>query len=189
MPRWLTLSIQLTEVGDNKTNNLSWSSWTLVSRTAAFVRNAQHWRGEWLLIQTFATYSCWMVSIFCWFFFKYTLCYSHLQSTEDCRTCCFYRAETNLWTELCTPFPTRCLLLLTFIDWPFYIPHVKEIMQGLSLCTWPTSFSINNIPVIKNEGISDVDVSCETMPGPSKHRSGCSQSAIGWITGREQWFE
>jgi hypothetical protein len=25
--------------------------------------------------------------------------------------------------------------------------------------------------------------SCETMPGPSKHRSGCSESAIGWITG------
>jgi hypothetical protein len=25
-------------------------------------------------------------------------------------------------------------------------------------------------------------VSCETMQGPSKHRSGCSQSAIGWIT-------
>jgi hypothetical protein len=23
----------------------------------------------------------------------------------------------------------------------------------------------------------------ETMLGPSKHRSGCSQSAIGWITG------
>jgi hypothetical protein len=22
-----------------------------------------------------------------------------------------------------------------------------------------------------------------TMPGPSKHRSGCSQSANGWITG------
>jgi hypothetical protein len=21
------------------------------------------------------------------------------------------------------------------------------------------------------------------MPGPSKHRSGCSQSVIGWITG------
>ena len=29
----------------------------------------------------------------------------------------------------------------------------------------------------------DVAVSCETMPGPSKHRSGCSQSAIGWVTG------
>ena len=29
----------------------------------------------------------------------------------------------------------------------------------------------------------DIAVSCETRPGPSKHRSGCSQSAIGWITG------
>ena len=26
-------------------------------------------------------------------------------------------------------------------------------------------------------------VSCDTMLGPGKHRSGCSQSAIGWITG------
>jgi hypothetical protein len=26
-------------------------------------------------------------------------------------------------------------------------------------------------------------VSCETMLGPGKHRSGCSHSAIGWITG------
>jgi hypothetical protein len=29
----------------------------------------------------------------------------------------------------------------------------------------------------------DVAVSCETMPGSNKHRNGCSQSAIGWITG------
>jgi hypothetical protein len=29
----------------------------------------------------------------------------------------------------------------------------------------------------------DIAVSCETRPGPSKHRSECSQSAIGWITG------
>jgi hypothetical protein len=29
----------------------------------------------------------------------------------------------------------------------------------------------------------DIAVSCEVMLGPSKHRSGCSQSAIGWITG------
>jgi hypothetical protein len=29
----------------------------------------------------------------------------------------------------------------------------------------------------------DIAVSCETMLGPSKHRSGSSQSAIGWITG------
>ena len=29
----------------------------------------------------------------------------------------------------------------------------------------------------------DLAVSCETVTGPSKHISGCSQSAIGWITG------
>jgi hypothetical protein len=29
----------------------------------------------------------------------------------------------------------------------------------------------------------DMAVSCETMPGANKHRSGYSQSAIGWITG------
>jgi hypothetical protein len=29
----------------------------------------------------------------------------------------------------------------------------------------------------------DIAVSCETRPGLSKHRSGCSQSTIGWITG------
>jgi hypothetical protein len=28
----------------------------------------------------------------------------------------------------------------------------------------------------------DIAVSFQSMPGPSKHRSGCSQSAIGWIT-------
>jgi hypothetical protein len=29
----------------------------------------------------------------------------------------------------------------------------------------------------------DIAVPCETRLGPSKHRSGCSQSTIGWITG------
>jgi hypothetical protein len=29
----------------------------------------------------------------------------------------------------------------------------------------------------------DIAVSCEIRQGPSKHISGCSQSAIGWITG------
>ena len=29
----------------------------------------------------------------------------------------------------------------------------------------------------------DIAVSCETMSGPSKHISECSQSAIGWIIG------
>jgi hypothetical protein len=28
----------------------------------------------------------------------------------------------------------------------------------------------------------DIAVSCETRPGPNKHRNGCSQSTIGWIT-------
>jgi hypothetical protein len=29
----------------------------------------------------------------------------------------------------------------------------------------------------------DIAASCEAMPGTSKHRNGCSQSGIGWITG------
>jgi hypothetical protein len=29
----------------------------------------------------------------------------------------------------------------------------------------------------------DIAVSFEAILGPSKHRNGCSQSAIGWITG------
>jgi hypothetical protein len=28
----------------------------------------------------------------------------------------------------------------------------------------------------------DIAVSCEAMPVPSKYRSGCSQSSIGWNT-------
>jgi hypothetical protein len=42
-----------------------------------------------------------------------------------------------------------------------------------------------NIRVDKKRLLKDADVavSCETMPGPSKHSSGCSQSANGWIIG------
>jgi hypothetical protein len=29
----------------------------------------------------------------------------------------------------------------------------------------------------------DIAVSCEAVPGPGKHRSGCSQSAIEWNAG------
>jgi hypothetical protein len=39
---------------------------------------------------------------------------------------------------------------------------------------------------MKEESFEIINVlkrDCETMLGPSKHRSGCSQSAIGWITG------
>ena len=35
----------------------------------------------------------------------------------------------------------------------------------------------------------DIAVSCETILGPSKHRSGCSQSAIGWNTGPPMGLE
>jgi hypothetical protein len=35
-------------------------------------------------------------------------------------------------------------------------------------------------PIISHQTLS---VSCEAMPRPSKHRSGCSQSSIGWNTG------
>jgi hypothetical protein len=30
----------------------------------------------------------------------------------------------------------------------------------------------------------DIAVSCEALPVPGKYRSGCSQSSIGWNTGR-----
>ena len=33
------------------------------------------------------------------------------------------------------------------------------------------------------QAIADIAVSCEAMLGPRKHRSGGSQSAIGWMTG------
>jgi hypothetical protein len=42
--------------------------------------------------------------------------------------------------------------------------------------------SVANLRTVENM-VRDIDVSCETMPEPSKHRSRCSQSAIGWITG------
>jgi hypothetical protein len=31
--------------------------------------------------------------------------------------------------------------------------------------------------------LPDIAVLCEAMPVPSKHRSGCSQSSLGWNTG------
>ena len=46
----------------------------------------------------------------------------------------------------------------------------------------PNADTIANTSKIWLKG-PDIAVSCETMLGPSKHRSGCSQSPIGWITG------
>jgi hypothetical protein len=39
------------------------------------------------------------------------------------------------------------------------------------------------MPTVDRNQDRDIAVSCESIPGPRKHRSGCSQSAIGWITG------
>jgi hypothetical protein len=46
----------------------------------------------------------------------------------------------------------------------------------------PNTDTIAHTSMILSKG-PDIAVSCETMLGPSKHRSGCSHSAIGWITG------
>jgi hypothetical protein len=43
----------------------------------------------------------------------------------------------------------------------------------------PTRLGVSIILIIRH----DIAVSCETKPVPGKHRSGCSQSAIGWNTG------
>jgi hypothetical protein len=50
---------------------------------------------------------------------------------------------------------------------PVQIQQISEAWQSLRHCC----------------SIRKLSHSCETMPGPSKHRSGCSQSAIGWNTG------
>jgi hypothetical protein len=53
------------------------------------------------------------------------------------------------------------------------ICFMKYLLLVLNLSAYYTS-------VLKDP---DIAVFCEAMPEPSKHRSGCSQSAIGWITG------
>jgi hypothetical protein len=81
----------------------------------------------------------------------------------------------------------------------FYQTFKKELIQTLLKLfhqievhgTLPKSFYEGTVTLInkphkdttKKQNFTDVAVSCETMPGPSKHRSGCSQSANGWITG------
>ena len=48
---------------------------------------------------------------------------------------------------------------------------------------YPEDVPTNKKETCSTMFIADITVSCETMPGPSNHRSGCSQSAIGWIKG------
>ena len=61
--------------------------------------------------------------------------------------------------------------------------HLKTVIPGdLSHNQPPNADTIAYTSKILLKG-PDIAVSCETMPGPSKHRSGCSQLAIGWNTG------
>jgi hypothetical protein len=48
---------------------------------------------------------------------------------------------------------------------------------------FPNADTIAYTSKILLKDIADIAGSCETRPGPSKHISGCSQSAIGWSTG------
>jgi hypothetical protein len=58
--------------------------------------------------------------------------------------------------------------------------HGHSIDQTLwKYVTW---HFINSLCKWLDVGFEDIAVSCETRPGPSKHISGCSQSASGWVT-------
>jgi hypothetical protein len=58
-------------------------------------------------------------------------------------------------------------------------PIISHQMQ--TLLNMPTRFCWKD---------PDIAVSCEAMPVPGKHRSGCSQSSIGWNTGppMDEWL-
>jgi hypothetical protein len=64
--------------------------------------------------------------------------------------------------------------------------HLKTATPGdLSHNQPPNADTIAYASKILLKG-PDIAVSCEAMPVPGKHRSGCSQSAIGWNVGT-QW--
>jgi hypothetical protein len=106
----------------------------------------------------------------------------------------------------------RLLPRVSWIDLPVWLRKITVCVLFITFqCSvntttnWNYSFSLENRisllypgihPIISIQTMTplhilarfyrkdpDVAVSCETMPGPSKHRSGCSQSANGWITG------
>ena len=74
-------------------------------------------------------------------------------------------------------------------------PESVEVRWGRSgvASTWRQSGVIRRCGVWRSPKVDGrgsngilcvkIAVSSEITPGPSKHRSGCSQSAIGWITG------
>jgi hypothetical protein len=69
--------------------------------------------------------------------------------------------QTKLWKLMCAK---TCWNLQSYIL-PF---NILGVLHTLASVCWKDP---------------DIAVSCESRPRPSKHISGCSQSAIGWITG------
>ena len=57
----------------------------------------------------------------------------------------------------------------------YFVPHSKKEQSIHTLVFLLLEFHVFWDP--------DIAISCEAMPVPGKHRSGCSQSSIGWNTG------
>jgi hypothetical protein len=66
---------------------------------------------------------------------------------------------------------------------PTPLPTHSHILALAFPCTGAYNVCLTNGPLFPVMADYDIAVPCETRPGPSKHRSGCSQSTIGWITG------
>jgi hypothetical protein len=64
-----------------------------------------------------------------------------------------------------------------------YFPQLHFQCYPKSTPYPPPPLLYPSIPIFLALEDPDIAVSCATMLGSSKHRSGCSQSAIGWITG------
>ena len=83
---------------------------------------------------------------------------------------------STLWSSFFFSFMcfANCILYLRYTKYPY--PGIYPMIHLQTMTPLHTLASV----CWKDP---DIAVSCETRPGPSKHRSGCSQSAIGWITG------
>jgi hypothetical protein len=66
----------------------------------------------------------------------------------------------------------------------YHILCIHSFVKG-HLCSFQLLAIINKAAMIIVEHKKDpyIAVSCEAMPGPGKHRSGCPHLAIGWNTG------
>jgi hypothetical protein len=75
--------------------------------------------------------------------------------------------------------------LLTADSCSVWVPFLSSFSDGLQCrhVNFPPKLAFWSWCSVAGIETLIIAVSCETGPGPSKHRSGCSQSAIGWITG------